>query len=91
MSCCVKSSQATFCMTAYKGKMWPPLAGHIFAGNTIESWPYLFKFQSVHPSLPSVAKDDRKQLLCLNIVFSNKAGPLSRFGIQLIQRLVLAF
>ena len=70
-------SLATFRTTAYKVKMWPPSAGQIFARNTIKSWPHLFKCRSVYPSLPSVAKDDRKQLLCLNIVFTNKAGPLS--------------
>ena len=76
----IRSRERKFEQRLARGLFWSRLSNLI----TIPDWLKLEKgwanfsamFQSIAHSLPSAAKDDRKQFPCLNIVLNSKTGPL---------------
>ena len=76
----IRSRERKFKQRLARGLFWSRLSNLI----TIPDWLKLEKgwanfsamFQSIAHSLPSAAKDDRKQFPCLNIVLNSKTGPL---------------
>ena len=76
----IRSRERIFEQRLARGLFWSRLSNLI----TIPDWLKLEKgwanvsamFQSIAHSLPSAAKDDRKQFPCLNIVLNSKTGPL---------------